>query len=878
MLEHPSGWMPIELWGSAPLRNGTVRGNSELMNKISFVYGMVVAVAVYCLGGVSAQSQTTYCVRAGANGNGSGSDWNNAYPALPATLQRGATYYVAAGSYSSYTFDDPASGTSVITIKKATAAEHKTDVGWVASYGTEQAIFSASLRFTTDYWVFDGATRNEADWFNSSAYGFVISDNANVQIDERGIGGIDNITVKYTYLKGINSSPGSGGDIGRRHIWIDRQGNPGSYSNWTISRCFFQYGNVGIQVRECANFIVEYNAWADNWSSQPNNHGENVSAYYGGNDGHIYRYNQSRNMIGTAAWAVNQANNWRLYGNVYADCEYGDGFVGFIGGSSTGFQIYNETIIRPVYFTRQISLGGNSVVKNCIFMMGGSTPSFDGCTVSSSSFSAGGTGTGAQTGVPTSIFVNYAGGNYRLAAPTSVGEALAAPFNTDLTGTIRGADGVFDRGAFEFGGVADTTPPVISGTGASAITAVGAVISWTTSEAANGVVEYGTTTSYGSTATSASILTAQVVTLGGLLGDTTYNYRVRSTDLAGNTATSGNFTFRTAVGDNTKPTITLTAPANGGSLSNTVTLAANASDNVGVVGVKFFVSGSEVFDDTATPYSYAWDSRWVNNGVHQVYAQARDAAGNFTWSATNTITVANPPAALPSPVAYWDFNAGGTTATDSLGNNTLTLRNGAIASGAGKFGAGLVLDGVNDRADGPNSASLNLSGSAITVATWVKLESQNDWQQILAKVKETGAFTPPYFAWHMFGGPASATQWTPMFQVMNASEADANAASSVSVNYGEWVHLVGVYDGATVRIYVNGVERGNAAQSGNILSYNQPLYVGAHGLPAEFARGVIDEVRIYSQALSASQVQGLFVHTPTTTTVAPPSGLHVVLQ
>jgi len=171
---------------------------------------------------------------------------------------------------------------------------------------------------------------------------------------------------------------------------------------------------------------------------------------------------------------------------------------------------------------------------------------------------------------------------------------------------------------------------------------------------------------------------------------------------------------------------------------------------------------------------------------------------------------------------------------------------------------------------------LNINGSAMTIATWVKLENQNDWQQILVKVKETGAFTAPYFAWHLFGGHASATQWTPMFQVVNASEAGANASSAVNVNYGEWVHLAGVYDGATVRIYVNGVERGNAALTGNIISYTQPLYVGAHGLPGEFARGVIDEIRIYSQALSTSQVQGLFVLAPTA--LPPPSGLHVVLQ
>ena len=80
-------------------------------------------------------------------------------------------------------------------------------------------------------------------------------------------------------------------------------------------------------------------------------------------------------------------------------------------------------------------------------------------TVSSSSFSGSGSGTGAQNNLPTSTFVNYAGGNYRLAAPTSAGETLQTPFNSDLSGAIRGADGVWDRGAFEYGSGGPLPPP-----------------------------------------------------------------------------------------------------------------------------------------------------------------------------------------------------------------------------------------------------------------------------------------------------------------------------------------------------------------------------------------------------------------------------------
>ena len=63
---------------------------------------------------------------------------------------------------------------------------------------------------------------------------------------------------------------------------------------------------------------------------------------------------------------------------------------------------------------------------------------------------ASGSGTNKQVNVPTSIFVNYAGGNFRLASETSAGMALSAPFNIDLLGVKRGIDGTVSLGAFEF--------------------------------------------------------------------------------------------------------------------------------------------------------------------------------------------------------------------------------------------------------------------------------------------------------------------------------------------------------------------------------------------------------------------------------------------
>ncbi|NGZ09237.1 MAG: LEPR-XLL domain-containing protein, partial [Nitrospira sp. LK70] len=128
--------------------------------------------------------------------------------------------------------------------------------------------------------------------------------------------------------------------------------------------------------------------------------------------------------------------------------------------------------------------------------------------------------------------------------------------------------------------VLDTTAPTISGRTATNITNSSAIITWTTSEPATSQVDYGLTTSYGSTTTlDPTLALSHSVTLSGLAPDSTYNYRVRSRDAAGNERVSANSTFRTAVGaDTVAPTVVsinraTTSPTNAATVQWTVTFS-----------------------------------------------------------------------------------------------------------------------------------------------------------------------------------------------------------------------------------------------------------------------------------------------------------------
>ena len=94
--------------------------------------------------------------------------------------------------------------------------------------------------------------------------------------------------------------------------------------------------------------------------------------------------------------------------------------------------------------------------------------------------------------------------------------------------------------------------------------------------------------------------------------------------------------------DTTAPTVTLTAPSDGASVSGSVPMSANASDNVAVDHVNFLVDGSTLAgSDGSSPYNVSWDSSIVPDGAHTVVAKAFDTAGNSTTSGSVSITVGN---------------------------------------------------------------------------------------------------------------------------------------------------------------------------------------------------------------------------------------------
>jgi hypothetical protein len=188
----------------------------------------------------------------------------------------------------------------------------------------------------------------------------------------------------------------------------------------------------------------------------------------------------------------------------------------------------------------------------------------------------------------------------------------------------------------------DATAPVISGVTATNIATTSATITWTTDEVATSQVEYGLTTKYGSSTTlDSKLVTGHGVNLTGLSSFKTYHYRVKSSDAAGNPATSADLTFITT--DVTVPTNPVVSD-DGGSTTDLTQLHATwtSSDaDSGVTEYQYAIGTTSGGTDVVT-----WTSVGTNTAVTKTglslsagttyYFSVKAKNGQELWSNVGT--------------------------------------------------------------------------------------------------------------------------------------------------------------------------------------------------------------------------------------------------
>ena len=315
----------------------------------------------------------------------------------------------------------------------------------------------------------------------------------------------------------------------------------------------------------------------------------------------------------------------------------------------------------------------------------------------------------------------------------------------------------------------------------------------------------------------------------------------------------------------------LTATASG---SSQVNLNWSAStDNVGVAGYRVercqgtgCTNFAQVGTPTATSYS---DTGLAPSSTYRYQVRAVDASGNFSgYSTVAEATTGAGPATPPGLVGAWAFAEGnGTTTADSSGNGNAGTLLGASWTTLGRYGNALSFNGTNSQVRVADSASLDLT-TAMTLSAWIEpTASQSGWRTILQH--ETDA----YF--------------------LNASNSNGPLLPSGGGNFGgttqflsgttanpvnAWTYVTTTYDGATVRLYINGTQVASRAATGAIQTTNSPLWIGGNSPYGEYFQGLIDEARVYNRALTQAEVQSdmntsIVPTAPDTSPPTAPAGL-----
>jgi fibronectin type 3 domain-containing protein len=397
--------------------------------------------------------------------------------------------------------------------------------------------------------------------------------------------------------------------------------------------------------------------------------------------------------------------------------------------------------------------------------------------------------------------------------------------------------------------ILDGAPPTAPSGLAATASADAVTLSWTAATDNIGVARYNVHrgTSAGFTPTTANRIAQPAATsyTDGGLDPGTYYYKVTAEDVAGNVGSSSNeVSAAIANNDATPPTVAVTAPLEGATVSDSTPVTATATDDKNVAGVQFKVDGRNLgAEDTVAPFSITWDTRADVNGSHTLSAVARDGAGNTASATGVTVTVSNTSVSPAGLRAAYGFDEGsGTAALDSSGNyNTASLL-GTTWTG-GNFGGAALFNGSNSEADPPALGTFYKTG--FTYEAWVlKQSTKLDVGVVGSWVGSQGG-----------GAMIWIDHLTGDYRLALGTSLGNYVDSGRTPAVGQWQFVAGTYDGSTARIYVDGALAASATFTASIGNSNT-WRIGSYGSPATgFFDGRIDNVRIYDRALSAGEIQ-----------------------
>jgi hypothetical protein len=311
-----------------------------------------------------------------------------------------------------------------------------------------------------------------------------------------------------------------------------------------------------------------------------------------------------------------------------------------------------------------------------------------------------------------------------------------------------------------------------------------------------------------------------------------HTFQVRASSAVGTDPSPASFAWTVLVLAPPDTTITSTPAASttstSASFSFTATPSAGATFECALDGAAFAACTSPRAYTGLAVGGHTFQVRAVNGGGPDL------SPASFSW------TVLEPTLGLVA--AYGFEETSGTTAVDDSGSgNTGTLAN-ATRTASGRFGRALSFNGTNALVTVADSASLDLT-NAMTFSAWVNPSNLSSWRTILLKEAPSG------LAYGLYASNGSRPE-----AYIRIGGLDIGQAGTSALPTNTWTHVAATYDGATLRLYINGTQVATRAIGGSVAATTGALRIGGNLFWGEYFAGLIDEVRVYARVLTAAEI------------------------
>jgi len=214
----------------------------------------------------------------------------------------------------------------------------------------------------------------------------------------------------------------------------------------------------------------------------------------------------------------------------------------------------------------------------------------------------------------------------------------------------------------------------------------------------------------------------------------------------------------------------------------------------------------------------------------------------------------------PAPVGevlYLQMNSNMDDASGNGNNGSCTECPTLTTDRFGNADSAYAFDGVNDYITVPNSNSLNISGTNISISLWANPVNTSVDMGILAKGWMENEMTDPFYQYAIEINQNGDESYDFYFG-NSSSSLQGPLGSGNGANYGNWEHIVFTYDGSAVKHYIDGVEVRSQTETDALVARGNLLIIGADAAQNQPFQGSLDDIRIYDRTLDATEVTALY--------------------